>query len=212
MTALIGSILGAAALIAAPLLAWWVSARRAATAAEHDRQHQAYVDLLVASFGVAQRASALLTAAQLRSGLGEGLAVAFRLRKPVDPLELHDWINAGLEPLVEAWSRTWVYGSPQGVMLSNRLLESCQEVMELLNLAGGTGVRQKTRQAVTGINVKDLAAERTKRMRAVAVARRDLAEYMRAEAGRPTAALFSSAAPTPELSSRRTSRVSGDSL
>lgn len=106
VTALIGSVLGAAALIAAPLLALLVSARRTAKDADRNRQHQAYVDLLVASFGVAQRADALLTATKLRSGLGEAFDVALRLRKPVDPLEVHDWINVDLSSLADAWSRT----------------------------------------------------------------------------------------------------------
>ena len=203
MTAWIAPLVAAAAVVAAPTLAWWLNARRTAKAAEQDRQRQAYVDLLVASFGVAQRAATLLTATQLRSGLGEALDVAFRLRKPVDPLELHDWINVDLSSLADAWSRTWVYGSPQGVARANRLMDACADVIGVLHLVGATGWRQKTRQFVVGIDTKGIAAERAKRLKVLAEARRDLAEFMRTESGSPTAELFSPTPPVPAVRNRQ---------
>jgi len=44
------------------------------------------------STAVATRAQAMGETMKLRSGLGEGVDVATHLRKPADPLEIHDWM------------------------------------------------------------------------------------------------------------------------
>ncbi|WP_139228781.1 hypothetical protein [Blastococcus tunisiensis] len=108
-----------------------------------------------------------------------------------------DWINTDFGALVDAWSRTWAYGSADGVRLANRLLDSCGHVMAVISTADATGFRQRIRQVVLGISNEPLVAEWDRRMKKVATARRELAEYMRSETGRPAAELFSLPEPTP---------------
>lgn len=198
MWAVVASVASAVLLFWPPLLVWLLSARRTAKAEAQSREHQAYADLLVASVGMASRAHTLLTTLKLRSGLAEGLAVTLGVRPPVDPLALHDWIDRDHARLMDAWSRVWVYGSAKGVRLGNRLVDGCGALMELPGSATGASTpRGKARQLALGINIDEAAAEWQRRLRTLAVARRDLTDYVRAETGRPAAALFSAHATTP---------------
>jgi hypothetical protein len=200
MWAVVASVASAVLLFWPPILVWLLSARRTSKAEAQAREHQAYADLLVASVGMASRAHTLLTALKLRSGLAEGLAVTLGLRPPVDPLALHDWIDHDYARLMDAWSRVWVYGSAEGVRLGNRLVDGCGALMELSGSATGTStIRGKARHLVLGISLDELTAEWQRRMRSLAVARRDFTDYVRTETGRPAAALFSTdgAAPPP---------------
>jgi hypothetical protein len=121
------------------------------------------------------------------------------MRGPIDPLALHDWIDRDFGKVMDAWSRVWVHGSAEGVLLGNRLVASCGELMELLSAARATTtIQQKAWHLVIGVRVDQVAQEWQQRMQAISVARRDLAEYIRAETGRPPAALFS--LPTSETS------------
>lgn len=60
--------------------------------------------MLSRSMAVMTAAQALGLTMKTRSGLGEGVDVAMRLRKPADPMELHDWLAKDMAPLTEAWS------------------------------------------------------------------------------------------------------------
>jgi hypothetical protein len=53
-------------------------------------------ELLSRSMAVAMRARAMGDVMKFRSGLKEGFDVAMRHRKPVDVLELHDWMARDL--------------------------------------------------------------------------------------------------------------------
>ncbi|MCW2539252.1 MAG: hypothetical protein JWN95_977 [Frankiales bacterium] len=55
--------------------------------------------------------------AKLRSGFGEGIDIATRIRKPLDPLQLHDWIAQEFDPLNTAWSEIWTSGDQELVRL-----------------------------------------------------------------------------------------------
>lgn len=65
----------------------------------------AYHQLTSRSLTFAARAQALRDVMQLRSGLKEGLDVAVGRRRPVDLLELHDWISKDFAPVNDAWSK-----------------------------------------------------------------------------------------------------------
>src|SRR4051794_5448961 len=132
MWALIASVASAIVLFWPPLLVWMLSTRRTARNESQAREHKAYADLVVASVGISRRAHTLLTAIKVRSGLGEGLAVAMGLRQAVDPFVIHDWIDRDFVPLVDAWSRVWVYGSAEGVRLGNHVINRSSELMELV--------------------------------------------------------------------------------
>ncbi|MGH3277150.1 MAG: hypothetical protein ACRDNZ_22830 [Streptosporangiaceae bacterium] len=74
------------------------------------------------------KAQAMGQTMKVRSGLGEGLGVATRLRKPSDPMELHDWIAQEMTPLNEAWSVIWLRGDQETIQLANALLDACGQL------------------------------------------------------------------------------------
>ncbi len=176
------------------LISWllsWQAARRAAIAAERELRQKAYADLLVASVAVLLRIHTLLTTLKARSGLTDRIAVTFRTRQAMDQMTLHDWMNADYAALMNAWSRAWAYGTAEGIVLANTLLESCGTVMELLTIPAAGGGKEQLRRTVVGIDTDRLVEDWNKRIVAVAQARRHLAEHMRAETGREPATLFS---------------------
>jgi hypothetical protein len=186
------ALVSCALLFVGPLVVWGLSVRHTARASASEREQKAYSDLLTASLGISSRATTMLSTLQNRSGLQEGVMVTFRQRAPIDPLHLHDWIGTDLRPLYDAWSRAWTYGSAEGVALANRLFDSCGEVMGVINQTKATGLKDKSRHVLFGIDTDRLAPQLDERIKALATARRDLADYMRRETGRAPADLFSS--------------------
>lgn len=91
-------------------------------------------------------------------------------------------------------------------------MDACGEVVGILHLLGVTGWRQKTRQFVMGVDTRAISSERAKRLRALAEARRDLAAYMRKEAGSPTAELFSATPTAPAIPNRQAASSFRDAL
>jgi hypothetical protein len=187
----VGTVTAAIVLFSGSLLVWWLTVRRTAQAAGEDQRQRAYADLLVASIGVTMRTYTLLSTLGARSGIREAVAVAVGYRKPIDALELHDWAYRDYSTLMDAWSRTWAYGTPDGVVLSNQLLEACRQVMDVLDLGDAKGGWQKLRRSLLGVEVDGLMQQWNERITLVAVARRDLADHARAETGKAPAELFS---------------------
>lgn len=102
--------------------------KREQASARLDRS-TAYGDLLARSTTLSLRAGALGNAMRLRSGLTESLDVLLRLRRPLDPLELHDWIDKDVGPITEAWSRVWAVGTQEAIEMANRLVLACMDVL-----------------------------------------------------------------------------------
>lgn len=89
---------------------WW-RARKAGKAAKSERRTRAYSLLLARSAVIVHIASGLHIAMATRSGLREGINVATGKRKLVDPLDLIALQRTDLEPLYDAWSEVWTWGS-----------------------------------------------------------------------------------------------------
>lgn len=62
--------------------------------------------------------------------------MAFRHRKLVDPLELHDWMVQDLASLNAALSEIWTRDDQEGVRLANDVVQKCA------NLMGASTARQ----------------------------------------------------------------------
>ena len=77
---------------------------RAGKAAHNDRLREACVQMGAHAHALsfALRAHTLYLTAILRSGIGEGLDIVLHHRKPVDPMELADWLAVDLKPMLEA--------------------------------------------------------------------------------------------------------------
>ena len=78
---------------------------------------------------VGRRAAVLGLVKRHRSGVVEDVEVALRLRKPLDLLELHDWLEVGFQPLTEAWARIMTVGSQEANEAAERLVMACSEVL-----------------------------------------------------------------------------------
>ena len=196
IASLVGALIGAAA----ALIGAWLQTERQAKAAEAAAHQRAYGDLLVASVGLAWRVNSLLHTLQSRSGPGEGLSVVLGIRPPADAQQLHDWIAADYRPLLDAWSRTWVAGTPEMVDKANALLDACANITAIFDTAAPATLAGRVRRNLTGITTQEtdqLEALWHERMKALAVARKELAELVRRETGRAPANLFSSSPAEP---------------
>lgn len=107
----------------------WRRARHAKREAILAAQQAAYGGLLSISGLITHTAGMLHVVVETRSGLREGLDVATRVRKPVDPIHLLDMLRRDLEPLYEAWSSVWLVGSQQAVQVSNAVVERSARVI-----------------------------------------------------------------------------------
>lgn len=162
-------------------------------AADRDTLGQAITQMLSQSMAVMMTVQAMGQTMRIRSGLGEGLDVATRLRKPADPMELYGWLAKEIAPLNEAWSVIWLRGDQGTIRLANELLNACSEVI-------GEGTqRQPTanvgvwlrRWAVGERQTPEMEAELQAAIRTVARARERLAQHARRKLGLPAAELFS---------------------
>lgn len=183
---LIGALIGAGAVLGAV----WLQDRRTSRAAAVDARERAYVDLLIASVAVARRLHALITTAKARSGLQEGFAVVLGQRQPLEPMALHDWVEADFRPLLDAWSRVWATGTPRGVHAANKLVACCTDLVAILNPESLETPKDKLRQTVLGIDTREMLIRFEEAVKPLAEARRDLAEIVRNESGRPPTELF----------------------
>jgi len=114
---------------------WWQQRKRDKAMALAEIS-EAYHQLIASSLSFVIRARTLRDAMRSRSGLGEGLQVTLRIRQPLDPLEFHDWLARGFEPMNQAWSQIEVIGSPEAVARATQLLDACAD---LVGTAGQPG-------------------------------------------------------------------------
>jgi hypothetical protein len=120
----------------------------------------------------------------LRSGLKEGLDVTFHHRKPVDPMELYDWMDKDLGPLHEAWSEVWGVGSQEAIVAADRLVSACGEFTSSaasLNPEGGWLAKLIKGEVWSEEQKKAYDAA----LKELARARVDFAKVMRVELGNP---------------------------
>lgn len=109
-------------------IAYW-QARRAERHALAGARRRAYADLISVTGLMIHSGWMLRLTMEMRSGLGEGIDVALRFRRPLDPMELDSWMRRDLDPLYSAWTDVWTVGSVAGVSTANRLVERVGEVV-----------------------------------------------------------------------------------
>src|SRR5690349_10811902 len=101
-------------------LEWWRS-REAEKSALAERRSRAYSSLLAQSASVMELASHLHIIMEIRSGLRESINTTIGKSKPLDPLDLANWIRAETQPVYEAWSEVWAVGSKEAIAEANDL-------------------------------------------------------------------------------------------
>jgi hypothetical protein len=127
---------------------WWQQGHRDHASAEAKRT-DAYHQMIAESLYFSIRAHSLRTTMGARSALSDRLGFELRLRRrdppemtlrsraPVDPLQLHDWIGQGFQPVNQAWSLIEIIGSAEAVAAATSLLDACADVVKIATEIGG---------------------------------------------------------------------------
>lgn len=170
----------------------WQQQRREQVAANAERS-ECYHALIAYSLSFATRAQALRQVMRTRSGLTDRLDIemSFRhpelkvsTREPLDPLQLHDWISEGYEPINQARSRIEVVGTSAAVMTATKLLDACADVVSVATHAGsGRGRIGTTLIGMEWSKTEDEALDVAARR--VVEIRKDFIAITRAESDRP---------------------------
>ena len=100
------------------------------------QKRNAYGLLIAHSLNFTIRAQAMRNTMRARSGFNERLDLAMRLRRPLDPIELHDWFAQGYEPLNQAWANVEVVGSAAAVRIATDLMDTCADFVKLAGELG----------------------------------------------------------------------------
>lgn len=170
----------------------WFQEWKRGRAADRDTLAKAVLDMLSRSMAVASRAQAVAEMVPLRSGLGEGVDIATRVRKPLDMFEFHDWLAQDLAPLSAAWSVIWTQGDQEMVRLANALLAACSDLIGASTDTGQAGsYLERVRRVIVGERWTDeQRSEAQDALKKVAAARKALAEHARRTFGRQHVELF----------------------
>ena len=95
-----------------------------------ERLREACVQLNGRALNLSFRANALYITSIFRSGLTEGLDVLLHYRKPVDPMELTDWLLQDLKEMVQAQSLIEVLGDRELIRSAADLVLAGSVVLE----------------------------------------------------------------------------------
>ncbi len=104
------------------LVLLWRQNRAAKKASAAKELADAYGEFLARAFSFVRRVEAVGRLMQLRSGLVEGWESLLGRRKPLDFLDLHDWVDVDFRPLGDAWCRIHVVGSQDAIIAADELL------------------------------------------------------------------------------------------
>lgn len=161
---------------------WWQQRRHDRAAATQDKS-AAYHQFIARSLAFSARAQTLRNVMQTRSGLKEGVDVVFGLRRPVDLLELHDWLAKDFQPVNDAWSKIQMIGSAEAIEAATELLDACGDLIELATTPGNA--HGKIASTVKGIAwTPDQQEALQAAMRRVAASREAFITIARKELGK----------------------------
>lgn len=100
-------------------------------ASNQDALRAATGELLARSLAITLRAETIASTVRQRSRIAERLYVVMHNRKPVDLLELHDWIAQDWAPLNAALSELWTRSDQEGVRHANDLVAKCADLLRI---------------------------------------------------------------------------------
>jgi len=108
---------------------------RAGKTAHNDRLREACVQIAVHALSFAIRAQILYATAVFRSGIREGWDIALRHRKPIDPMEVADWLAVDLKPMLEAQSLIEATAGEELVRAAADLVGAARAVLKKVSKA-----------------------------------------------------------------------------
>lgn len=175
--------LGASALTILGTMAIEVQrARHGRRAARDEARLRAYADVLTRSGLVGFTAESFRLTMQFRSGLGDAIEVATRMRGPIEPFDLDDRLRRDLEPMWLSMAQVSILGSPAAMIAADDLAKAVGALLHESTRRGedGSGARRFVRgDRWTAEQLDALEARRLD----VVDARRRLTDVARAEFG-----------------------------
>jgi hypothetical protein len=200
--------LGASALTGlASLGVMWLQQHLQGKSADRDALQAAVTEMLSASLAVSMRARTMGDAMKIRSGLGEGVDVTFGWRKPLDPLEFHDWMARDMGALGAGWSKVWAIADDQELIRrANALLDASGNIISVATARmPAATLSERARRLVKGERwTPQMEQEYEDALTALARAREQLAQQARTLLEVTSVQLFGHGLPeghgeTPEL-------------
>lgn len=179
--AAIGSGLGAAALTG--LFTWLAGARErrlAAIVAERQGREGAYLALLQATTGLLLFGQGLSTTMRARSGVSEGVDVAFRYRKPLDPIELNDRFVSVVQPVLDAQLLVWTHGTQEAIEQADAVVLAANSHLLAVTEMGASVARLRLRAWIPTPEQSQVVEDW---MKIVSRARADFVHHIRKELG-----------------------------
>lgn len=157
--------------------------------------HASVRELLTRSLAVAMRAQTMGETMKVRSGLIEGVDIVSHNRKPVDPMQLHDWLAADTAPLSAALDEIWLRWDQEGVRLANDVVSKC---MDLVGASTATqparSFSERARKWAAGERwTPEMLDAQQQALKDLAHARKRFADYARARLGMNAVYLFAQA-------------------
>ncbi len=190
---------------------WWLDVRRDVRArrrADREQLISACNELVSSAMGLMLRTGILAEAAILRSGLTDGLDIAMHHRKPIDPVELGDWLNSDVRQMLSSQAVVWQLGDEGLIRQAAKVVEAGAALTEAMSIAvsvepgkdadwNGRVIAwaQRFRQAQRD---PEKIAERNRKSRVLGREARVLADMMRRKLGIDDAAALLRAFPVPD--------------
>jgi hypothetical protein len=123
---------------------------RSGREADEGKLREACVQMDSHALRLVVRANAIYLTALVRSGLGEGLDILLHQRKPLDPMELTDWLSQDFGPMLEAQSFIELVGDRDLIQAAASLVVAAVEVVgkassvgEPLGRRDGESIRER---------------------------------------------------------------------
>lgn len=121
----------------------WLRRRGDEKGVRRSERREAYVRFLGASAALLLVAGELRLTARLRSGVKEGIDVALRQRKPIDPWEFTEQLRRDVfQPLNDAWGQVWLLGTQDSIKVANDVMNRSAELVGAATRGGSanTGI------------------------------------------------------------------------
>jgi hypothetical protein len=114
---------------------WWAERRRD-RAAERREKSTAYHQFISCSLTFSGRMEALRNVMESRSGLKEGIDGTCSPRRPLDDIDVYEWLEKDFVPINNAWSKIQMIGSSEAVDEATQLLNACAELLKVATTPG----------------------------------------------------------------------------
>jgi hypothetical protein len=108
----------------------WLHDGRRQRAGQTDELKSACMALMSSAYRLVHRTSVIRLAMHLRSGLSEGIDIATRQRKPIDPIEHGEYMLQDMNPMLEAQARVWLLGDEELIRGASDIILAGSKVIE----------------------------------------------------------------------------------